>query len=82
VFGEPDANGACRFLVQDGIHWNCGKYEEIAPLDQGRFPMFGSGCSSTLFNEDREAVIHAMAKAHREKGNGENVEGKGASDAG
>ena len=76
-------NPACRFLIQDGIHWNCGKYEEIVKHEKGnRFPMMGSGCSSTLFNEDRRRVIDAMAREadRAEEGNGENVESQGNTD--
>ena len=44
---EPDKNG-CQF---------CNKYQEIKEKEgEHSFRMFGGGCSSRLFNEQREAV--------------------------
>lgn len=36
----------------------CGKYDEIVQDPQSRWnPAFGAGCSSTLFNDAREAIL-------------------------
>lgn len=50
--------GTCRFLTEDN---RCAKYDEIVKLEEGsKYPMFGSGCSSSLFNTVREAKLKAM----------------------
>jgi hypothetical protein len=47
--------GRCRFLTEDN---KCAKYDEIVEKERGsRYPMFGCGCSSPMFNEVREAKI-------------------------
>ena len=52
--------GACEFLTEDK---KCAKYEEILEAEKGsRYPMFGCGCSSSLFNEVRESKIREMTK--------------------
>ena len=63
-FGEPDETGGCRFLVvwdqteTKVERYRCGKYEEIIKQPGWEIhPAFGAGCSSTLFNEPREAVL-------------------------
>lgn len=61
VTSETDQ--ACKFLevdreVQGVLIYRCGKHEEItARPGYGMLPMFGSGCSSTLFNEGRQRVL-------------------------
>jgi hypothetical protein len=59
AYGEWDAErGCCRLLTDD----LCPRHDEIVELERGsRFPMFGSGCSSTLFNERRERKLAALA---------------------
>lgn len=67
VFGEADETGACRFLVLwegDDIEvprYRCGKHDEIVKHPDAAFsPAFGAGCSSTLFNTDRNRVLVAL----------------------
>ena len=66
AFGEPDAEGSgCRHLVlqADGLTYACARYEEIAGKPDSRLsPAFGEGCSSSLFNTMRAAVIEKMGK--------------------
>ena len=53
----------CAFLevekeFPDFILYKCGKYEEIKTLPGSDIhPSFGSGCSSTLFNDDRNKIL-------------------------
>ena len=48
-------SGACKFLTEDN---KCAKYDEIVEAEKdSKYPMFGHGCSSTLFNTVREAKI-------------------------
>jgi hypothetical protein len=55
--------GRCEFLTEDG---RCAKYDEIVEKEKGsRYPMFGSGCSSTLFNDVREAKLRTMKENAR-----------------
>lgn len=66
-YGEWDKiKKQCRFLTEDNL---CSKYDEISKLEsQSLYPMFGSGCSSSLFNERREMKIAEMGmKKAREK---------------
>ena len=42
--------GRCRFLVDD----RCSVHDRIVEAQGSDYPMFGTGCSSTLFNEDRD----------------------------
>jgi len=49
----------CSFLErqQDGTYL-CGRYAEIVAERSGdNCPAFGGGCSSTLFNRDRDEII-------------------------
>jgi hypothetical protein len=61
VTSETDP--ACRFLevarVVEGVTiYRCGKYEEIKDAPFAHLsPAFGAGCSSTLFNPARNAVL-------------------------
>lgn len=58
IFGKWNADQSkCAYLTAEN---KCGKYEEIKKLEAHcKYPMFGWGCSSTLFNEVREAKIKA-----------------------
>lgn len=54
-----EQTGYCEHLKGSGPgFYECARYEEIkqAP-DSHLCPAFGAGCSSTLFNTDRELVI-------------------------
>jgi len=44
----------CKFLTEENF---CGKYDEIK--DSPMNPAFGEGCSSSMFNTDRENIIKA-----------------------
>ena len=65
-FGEADANGGCVHLVE--MEWEgntprflCGIADDIKGKPGAEFcPAFGAGCSSTLFNEDRDKIIHEL----------------------
>jgi len=52
-------NPACKFLVGDKPgEYSCGKYDEIIKDPSSAFsPAFGAGCSSTLFNPERDQVL-------------------------
>jgi hypothetical protein len=62
---SPD-DSACKFLevereVRGVPLYRCGKYEEIQKSPFAKLsPAFGAGCSSTLFNEDRDRVLVAL----------------------
>ena len=64
-YGEWDEKAhQCKFLQEDdpelGTHF-CGKYEEIKKIEKDhRNKMFGCGCSSPLFNNDRDKVIKKL----------------------
>ena len=52
-------------IAHDGTH-ECGKYTEIQTLEKGSpYPMFGSGCSSTLFNVSRDRIITTLSEKGR-----------------
>jgi hypothetical protein len=66
-FGEADETGGCRFLEpwkDDDLkvpRYRCGKYEEILRHPMSHIsPAFGAGCSSPLFNTDRNRVLIAL----------------------
>lgn len=47
----------------DAQRYRCGRYEYIRQQPfADMVPAFGGGCSSTLFNEDRERVLVALRK--------------------
>ena len=53
--------GRCKFLTEDN---KCAKYDEIVEKEKGsQYPMFGSGCSSALFNDVREAKMQTMKES-------------------
>jgi hypothetical protein len=58
-YGEIE-DGECKFLKIDDNRigtYKCLKYEEIILREkEEKYPMFGCGCSSTLFNDIRDAV--------------------------
>lgn len=66
-FGEWDPEaGQCTSLEQDeevapGVFTTkCGKYDEIQRSGRGEMsPAFGTGCCSSLFNTERDAIIKA-----------------------
>jgi hypothetical protein len=71
-YGEADETGGCRFLIpwpdnDLGVpRYRCGKYEEISKSPTAHFsPAFGAGCSSTLFNQDRDRVLVALRSRGR-----------------
>lgn len=48
----------CAFLTEDT---KCAKYDEIRELEKNAgYPMFGCGCSSSMFNNVRKAKIRSM----------------------
>lgn len=51
-----DEKKQCAFLLPDNI---CAKYNTIKESEQ-EFPMFGSGCSLTLFNERRQTKLKEL----------------------
>lgn len=53
------ATRRCEFLTEEN---KCAKYDEIRELEKNdEYPMFGCGCSSSLFNTVREAKIKEIA---------------------
>lgn len=61
-FGEADATGACVHLTpdpeSDAGQYLCARYDYIREQPGADLsPAFGAGCSSPLFNEDRERVL-------------------------
>jgi hypothetical protein len=51
---DPESH-RCVYLTHDNC---CTKYNEIVAAEQGSdYPMFGCGCSSSLFNRVRDAKI-------------------------
>ena len=66
VYGERDDRGWCNHLVEtskvgDVPLYGCEIYDYIKTQPGWEFtPAFGAGCSSTLFNDDRDRVVRAM----------------------
>jgi hypothetical protein len=55
-----EENHRCTFLTEDA---RCSKYEEIVRTAGSEWsPAFGAGCSSSLFNDVRDAKIRMIAK--------------------
>lgn len=60
-------DNSCRFLEEAGeiapgvMQYRCGKYQwimENVPEREWKFsPAFGTGCSSPMFNDNRNAII-------------------------
>jgi hypothetical protein len=67
AFGDWDPERRrCRHLTDGGL---CARHAEIVEAERGaavRFPMFGCGCSSPLFNSVREAKLAETAGAEGE----------------
>ncbi len=66
-FGTADDSGACVHLVPDPAstagQYLCAKYEEIRRQPGAELsPAFGAGCSSTMFNRDRELVLVRLGR--------------------
>ena len=61
VYGAWDIeHNRCIHLTEDNL---CAIYDEIVEKEKNsQFPMIGSGCSSTLFNDVREAKIKKMCE--------------------
>ena len=58
-----DAKQGCRYLLLVGIQWRCGLFlnanaekRAVMTANMG----IGAGCSSTLFNGDREDMIRRL----------------------
>lgn len=61
-FGEADETGACVHLKPDSEstagQYLCARYDFIREQPGADVaPAFGTGCSSPLFNEDRDRVL-------------------------
>ena len=69
-YGEWDCKKKeCVFLTKPNEFGQrfCKKYDEIVEKEKhSRFPMFNCGCSSTLFNEVREAVVKKLQEKESE----------------
>jgi len=55
-----DKKVGCPYLRQVGIQWRCGMYIDAGPELKQRMEEvmgIGEGCSASLFNSDREAMI-------------------------
>jgi len=68
TYGERDkVTGWCVYLIKkEGVfeQYVCQKYKEIsAQKGSWLHPAFGAGCSSTLFNEQRNRVIARLKAA-------------------
>jgi hypothetical protein len=67
-FGEvtSPSDPACKHLevdrhVRDVPIYRCGRYEFIKTQPGWELsPAFGAGCSSTVFNEDRDRVVRVL----------------------
>jgi hypothetical protein len=70
-FGEAtsESDRACKYLEVErevlGVPiYRCGRYEYIKAQPGWELsPAFGAGCSSTLFNTDRDRVIRVLKTA-------------------
>ena len=58
-----DKTKGCPYLRQVGIQWRCGMYLDAGPelrktmeIEMG----IGAGCSSSLFNTERELMIRRL----------------------
>ena len=49
--------------LEDAVLYRCAIYTDIKRQPGWEFsPAFGGGCSSALFNEDRERIIRALGR--------------------
>ena len=60
-YGEWDyKNNKCKELTK---YNKCSKYDEITEKEKNsQYPMMGSGCSSSLFNDVRDAKLKKINK--------------------
>ena len=69
-YGEWDKEKhQCKFLGETNKEGQraCGKHKEILEFEKDNpFAMFGCGCSSSLFNNCREAVIQIRKQLNKE----------------
>jgi len=62
-YGVALDSGECASLMAPNENGQrlCGQYDHIVASEKGsRIPMMGGGCSSTLFNSMRDAVIVSL----------------------
>lgn len=71
-FGVRLESGACAFLVPwpevsvETIRYRCDRYDEIVGLPGSEHvPAFGQGCSSPLFNVERQAIVRELSRSKR-----------------
>ena len=58
IGGEGPDQNTCIFLAEDN---ECLIYQYILRKEEGTlYPMFGTGCSSTICNEVRDAKVKAL----------------------
>jgi len=67
-YGTAGLDGACIHLVPDPAssagQYLCERYDWIRKQPGAEWsPAFGAGCSSTLFNEDRDRVILRLRRS-------------------
>jgi hypothetical protein len=58
---------ACEYLTKVGEIYRCGLYlkaDEAMKIKIANALSFGGGCSSTLFNQDRERIIRKMSRSN------------------
>ena len=56
--------GRCDHLVSEGPRKVCGIYDRIVSLPRDRWlmnPAFGAGCSSPLFNVERNRILRIIS---------------------
>ena len=62
-YGLALDSGECASLMEPNENGQrlCAQYDHIVASEKGkRWPMMGGGCSSTLFNSMRDAVIVSL----------------------
>jgi hypothetical protein len=63
-----DKKVGCPYLRQVGIQWRCGMYIDAGPeLKKAMEEVMGigAGCSASLFNTEREAMIRRLQSLSR-----------------
>lgn len=63
-----DSKVGCRYLVQVGIQWRCSIFLNAGPMKRAAMTEdmgIGFGCSSTLFNTEREEMIQRLRAAEK-----------------
>ncbi|MCD6436171.1 MAG: hypothetical protein J7L15_07265 [Clostridiales bacterium] len=75
-YSKVDKNGKCLFLIVEDAElgtFYCSAKSTIEKRESdSKYPMFGGGCSSTLFNTVRDEVIRKIKK--RDKSEKERVD--------